>query len=80
MTESYTSEEQLAEQFGITLRRARELRAKHQWPHMRFGRFGIRYTATQVSAIEDLMTVRQRQVEKAAGLPGQTEGSKKRSA
>lgn len=80
MTDSaYTSEEQLADRFGITLRNARELRARHNWPHMRFGRFGIRYTASQVAAIEDLMTVRAA-AKKSSGIPGQTEGSKKRAS
>lgn len=79
MTAEYTSEEQLAERFGITVRNARELRLKHAWPHMRFGRFGVRYNASQVAAIEDLMTVRKDKV-KASGIPGQTEASKKRAS
>lgn len=77
---AYTTEEALAEKFGISLRNARELRAKHGWPHMRFGRFGIRYTAFQVAAIEDLMTVKRKAEKKQGGIPGQTEGSKKRAS
>lgn len=81
MTDSeYTTEEQLAEKFGISERSARELRIKHSWPHMRFGRFGVRYTASQVAAIEDLMTVRKRAEKKQGGIPGQTAGSAARSA
>lgn len=80
MTDSqYTTEDELAETFGITLRQARDLRVKHNWPHMRFGRFGVRYTASQVAAIEDLMTVRKSK-KASSGIPGQTTGSQKRSA
>lgn len=75
----YVSEQDLAERFGLTLRQARDLRIKHKWPHMRFGRFGIRYTQSQVAAIEDLMTVRAKG-KQGGGIPGQTSGSAARSA
>lgn len=74
------TEEQLAEDFGITVEKAAELRRKHQWPHLRLGRSEIRYTPDQVAAIIAMHTVRPREPEGPRGLPGQTPLSAKRSA
>ena len=50
------TEEELAEQLRLPLRRVRELRLKHGWPHTKFGR-EIRYTGAQVQQILNLHAV-----------------------
>lgn len=51
------TEEQLAEALGLTLEKVRDLRRREGWPHVRFGRLEIRFTADQVTAIIDAHTV-----------------------
>lgn len=61
------TEKQLAERFGISVKKVAELRRRHDWPHVRFGRFDIRYTEEQVERILTMQTRAAR-----PGLPGQT--------
>lgn len=49
--EKLITEEQLADLFALDVDKLRELRRRERWPHVRLGRFEIRYTADQVSAI-----------------------------
>ena len=51
-----TTETQLAEQFGISEEKLADLRRKHRWPHVRLGRFEVRYTDEQVADIVRLHT------------------------
>jgi hypothetical protein len=46
-----TTDAALAEQFGITLTKLHELRKRNHWPHVRLGRFDIRFTDQQVEQI-----------------------------
>jgi len=48
---SLITDVQLAEQFGITVPKLHELRKRHHWPHVRLGRFEIRFTDAQVEQI-----------------------------
>lgn len=54
---SLTTEAQLAADFGIDEARAAELRRKHEWPHVRLGRFDVRYTEAQVEQIIAMQSV-----------------------
>lgn len=46
------TEAELASEFlKIPEVRAAELRRKHRWPHVRLGRFDVRYTPAQVDQI-----------------------------
>jgi hypothetical protein len=74
-----TSEADLAAQFGITEAKAAELRRRHKWPHVRLGRFSIRYTPEQVAAIVALETVKP-ETSKASGISGQTSRSARRAS
>lgn len=51
-----TTEAQLADQFGIAVEKVADLRRRHRWPHVRLGRFDIRYTDEQVADIVRLHT------------------------
>lgn len=42
---------QLAEKFGIEVKKLHELRLRHRWPCVKLGRFEIRFTAAQVEQI-----------------------------
>jgi len=80
---SIRTEAQLAELLQVTPERAAELRRRHRWPHLRLGRFDIRYTDAQVEQIVELMTSKaaaERPAERVASLDGQTKRSARRSA
>lgn len=80
MNVTLTTESQLAaDVLKLSEKRTAELRLKHQWPHVRLGRFDIRYTEAQVEQIVAMQTV----VAKAAPsptakIPGQTARSASR--
>lgn len=74
-----TSEADLAAQFGISEAKASELRRRHNWPHVRLGRFHIRYTPEQVAAIVAMETVKPKSA-KTTGLAGQTGRSARRAS
>lgn len=77
-----TTETQLAEQFGLDIEKASELRRRHNWPHVRLGRFDVRYTDAQVEQIVALHTSAPKSESGAATVPGQTKRSiaRRRSA
>lgn len=57
-----------------------QLRRDHKWPHVRLGRFDVRYTDEQVAAIVAMQTVKPKATKTAANLAGQTARSARRSA
>jgi hypothetical protein len=42
---------QLAERFGIEVKKLHELRLRHHWPCVKLGRFEVRFTEAQVEQI-----------------------------
>ena len=74
-----TTEAVLAEDFGLTPEKVAELRRRHQWPHVRLGRFDVRYTDEHVAAIVDMETVKTAPA-KPTGLAGQTTRSARRAS
>lgn len=77
-----TTEAQLAEDFGIDAEKAAELRRTKKWPHVRLGRFDVRYTDDQIARIVELQTPTAKKSAKQASAPvtGQTARSAARSA
>lgn len=75
-----TSEAELAEDFGIEEKKAAELRRKHRWPHVRLGRFDVRYTAEQVRQIVDSQTARPTAAAAASDTSGPVSGQSAKSA
>lgn len=75
------SDQDLAKQFDISVSKLHDLRKKHQWPHVRLGRFEIRFTEQQVETIVRSMSVaptpKQQSAAREAGL---TERSARRTA
>lgn len=59
-----------------------KLRNEKKWPHVRFGRFDVRYTDEQVAQIVRMHseTASKPTAAAAAVLPGQTTRSRRRSA
>lgn len=83
MTPLLTRDTDLAEQFGITVEKLHDLRKLNRWPHVRLGRFDIRFTAEQVAQIVALHSVAPAKAADApTTLPGQTSRSaaRRRSA
>lgn len=74
-----TTEADLAEDFGLTPEKAAELRRRHQWPHVRLGRFDVRYTSEHIAAIVAMETVKSAPA-KPTAIAGQTTRSARRSA
>lgn len=72
-----TSDTDLADQFGITVGKLHELRKRHNWPHVRLGRFEVRFTDVQIEQIVAAQTV---QPTKAADPTGLTTRSARRRA
>ncbi|MBO9523145.1 MAG: hypothetical protein J7518_16555 [Nocardioidaceae bacterium] len=78
-----TTEAELAENvLHIDPARAADLRRQKGWPHVRLGRFDVRYTDEQVRTIVEMHTRLPEATTdaKVTGLPGQTGRSKRRSA
>ena len=73
-----TTEAALAEEFSLAPEKVAELRRRHQWPHVRLGRFDVRYTDEQVAAIVAMETVKTAPA-KPTGLAGQTTRSARAS-
>lgn len=72
---------------GVSVEKAVEkcakLRNEKQWPHVRFGRFDVRYTDEQVAQIVRLHSAAptvNTPAPAAAALPGQTTRSRRRAA
>lgn len=75
-----TTEAQLAaEILSLSETKVADLRRRHRWPHVRLGRFDVRYTDEQVAAIVAMETVKPK-AETKVGLAGQTARSARRSA
>ena len=76
-----TTDAQLADQFGISTDKLHALRKQHRWPHVRLGRFDIRFTDAQV---EQIVAMHSETPKKDAGVKvavtGQTARSARRSA
>lgn len=53
-----TTEADLAAGWGLPTDKVAALRRKHHWPHVRLGRFDIRYTDDQVADIVRLHSER----------------------
>lgn len=79
MTSQLMTEAALAEDFGLTPGKVADLRRRHKWPHVRLGRFDVRYTPEQVAAIIAMLTVKPA-ANKPVGLAGQTARSAGRAS
>jgi len=66
-----TTDVELAEQFGMTLKQLNEKRMREHWPHVRLGRNNIRFTDEQIAEIL-VMQTRTRLKKPAAKVSGQT--------
>jgi hypothetical protein len=64
-----TSADDLAAQFGVTVEKLHDLRKRYHWPHVRLGRFNIKFTDEQVAEIVAMQsrTPAKAQSSKAAG-------------
>lgn len=75
------TEAQLADDFGISREKAAELRRKRKWPHVKLGRFEVRYTQAQVAAIVAMQTATpEKSTPVEPVIAGQTARSRRRSA
>lgn len=73
-----TTPEDLAAKFGVTVERLHELRKRQSWPHVRLGRFEIRFTDAQVEQI--IATNSVTPAKSTAGNSGLTERSARRAS
>lgn len=74
-----TTPETLAETFGITAEKLHELRKRHHWPHVRLGRFEIRFTDAQVEQIVAMHSEAPKKQAAPLKVAGQTARSASRS-
>ncbi len=51
MSLELTTEEDLAADWKLSLDKIIDLRTRHKWPHVKLGRFEVRYTDEQIAAI-----------------------------
>lgn len=79
---AFLTEAQLASDIlQIDVEKAARLRHKHKWPHVRLGRFDIRYTPAQVEQIAALMTVKAKApAAEPRAIKGQTAASARRAS
>ena len=56
MTGAFLTEQELADQFGISLDKLQKFRRAYRWPCVKLGRFDIRYTPAQVEQIVAMQT------------------------
>lgn len=78
-----TTEQDLAERIlQVPVEKAAELRRRHRWPHVRIGRFDVRYTDEQVVQIVEMHTAVSEPAKKtlAPVISGQTARSARRSS
>ena len=52
----YVTEAELAEHLKLPVEKVADLRKRRRWPHLRFGRWDIRYTEAQVAEVERIQT------------------------
>lgn len=76
MTGKLTTDAELADQFRITLAKLHELRKRHNWPHVKLGRFEFRFTERQ---IEQIVAIQAADTATSAGLTRRS-ANRKRSA
>lgn len=79
MTSAPITEEELAERLHLTLDEIAHFRRTRKWPHLRFGRYKVRYTEQQVAQIEALHSQRP-PLTAAPAIGGQTAASKRRAS
>lgn len=73
-----TTDTDLASQFGITTEKLHDLRRANNWPHVRLGRFDIRFTDQQVEQIVAAQSVVPSKDSAPKGVPGLTKRSASR--
>lgn len=71
------TEAQLADEFGVTVEKVREWRKRHNWPHVRLGRFEVRFTESQV---EQIVAMHSQAPKKAESVTVEVAGQTARSA
>ena len=52
-----STEQELADRFGLTVEKVRDLRVRQSWPHVRLTRFDVRFTEAQIEQIVKARTV-----------------------
>jgi hypothetical protein len=68
-----TTDTDLAEKFDLDLERFHVLRKRHNWPHVRLGRFDIRFTEDQIEQIVASHSVApKRDIGNTSGLTGRS--------
>lgn len=72
MSARLTTDQELADQFGITVQKLHKLRLRNGWPCVRLGRWDIRFTAEQVDQIVRMHTEAPAGALALAAIPGQT--------
>ena len=73
-----TTDHDLAARFGISVDKLHALRKSNNWPHVRLGRWDIRFTDAQIAQIVDSQSVRPSKQAATAGT-GLTGRSAKRT-
>jgi len=75
-----TEEELAAEHLVLPLKKVQRLRQERKWPHVRLGRFEVRYTEAQVEEIVAQHSAQPRLISAAPAsiLDGQTKRSANR--
>lgn len=80
MTGQIYTDTELAEEFGIELKKFHELRRRRNWPCVKFGRFDVRFTEAQREAILRSQTETERPKAKGGPKAGPIKGLTTRSA
>jgi hypothetical protein len=80
MSLTLTTDADLAERFGITVKKLHELRLAKGWPCVKLGRFDIRFTDAQIEQIVSMQTVAPERKAAKTVVDGQTQRSKSRKA
>lgn len=72
-----TTEPDLAERWGLSMEKIIDLRTRHKWPHVKLGRFEVRYTDEQIAAIVAASSIdtTPKSSNELAGLPTPTRRS-----
>ena len=76
---SLITEPELAERLLIDVEKVAKLRRAKKWPHVRLGRFDVRYTEAQVEQIIASLEVGEPPAAVVRGAFGQTAASARRS-
>lgn len=73
------TEPELADRLQIDVEKVAKLRRTRKWPHVRLGRFEVRYTEAQVEQIIASLEVGEAPAKVVRGVFGQTAASAGRS-